>query len=53
MVQGTSRGAEKGRRKTNQNRRSQRLEGGENTKEKKSKRSRKVFSVMKEIYSRK
>jgi len=27
--------------------------GGENTKEKKSKRSRKVFGAMEEIYSRK
>ena len=52
MVQGTSGGTEKRRRKTSRNRRSQRVGDQENIKQKKNKRSRQVFSVVEEVYGR-
>jgi len=52
MIQGTSGGIEKRRKKTNRNRRSRRVGDRENIKQKKNKRSRQVFSAMEEIYSR-
>jgi len=51
-VQETSGGTEKRRRKTNRNRKSQRVGDQENIKQKKNKRSRQVFSVMEGVYSR-
>ena len=52
MIQRTGGRSEKGREKTNGSRRSRRVGGRENFKQEKNKRSREVFSTIKEVYSR-
>ena len=43
---------QKDRSETSKSRRSQRIEGRKNTKQKKSKGSSEVFSIIKEVYNR-
>jgi len=52
VIQGASREAEKRGRKTNKDRRSQRVEGGKNIEQKKNKRSRQISGAMEEVYGR-
>ena len=52
MIQGTSKGTESWGGKPSRSRRSQRVGGRKNIKQKKSKGSSKVLGVMEEVYGR-
>jgi len=52
IIQGTSKGIESRRSETSRGRRSQRIEGRKNIKQKKSEESSKVFSAMEGVYNK-